>query len=51
LQQTGCIGLAIDDLPLPAVNLLNVIGVLWPYINEDTVWVLAGRLVRYFRQA
>jgi hypothetical protein len=28
---------AIDDLPLPVVNLLNVIGVPWPYIDEDTL--------------
>jgi len=42
--------MAIDDLPLPVVNLLNVIGVQWPYINEDTVWQFAG-LVRDFRQA
>jgi hypothetical protein len=42
--------MAIDDLPLPVVNLLNVIGVPWPYINEDTVWQFAG-LAREFRQA
>jgi hypothetical protein len=42
--------MAIDDLPLPVVNFLNVIGVPWPYINEDTVWQFAG-LVRDFRQA
>jgi hypothetical protein len=42
--------MAIDDLPLPVVNLLNVIGVPWPYINEDTVWQFAS-LVREFRQA
>lgn len=29
--------MAIDDLPLPVVNFLNVIGVPWPYINEDQV--------------
>jgi hypothetical protein len=29
--------MAIDDLPLPVVNLLNVIGVPWPYIDEDTL--------------
>jgi hypothetical protein len=34
--------MAIDDLPLPVVNFLNVIGVPWPYINEDTVWEFAG---------
>jgi hypothetical protein len=28
---------AIDDLPLPVVNLLNVIGVPWPYLNEDVL--------------
>jgi hypothetical protein len=42
--------MAIDDLPLPVVNFLNVIGVPWPYLNEDTVWQFAG-LVRDFRQA
>jgi hypothetical protein len=30
-------GMAIDDLPLPVVNFLNVIRVRWPYLNEDTV--------------
>ncbi len=29
--------MAIDDLPLPVVNLLNVIGVPWPYLNEDVL--------------
>src|SRR6266700_1577494 len=29
--------MAIDDLPGPVVNFLNVIGVPWPYINEDQV--------------
>jgi hypothetical protein len=29
--------MAVDDLPLPVVNLLNVIGVPWPYIDEDVV--------------
>jgi hypothetical protein len=42
--------MAIDDLPLPVVNFLNVIGVPWPYINEDTVWEFAS-LVRQFGQA
>jgi hypothetical protein len=28
---------AIDDLPLPVVNFLNVLGVPWPYIDEDVV--------------
>jgi hypothetical protein len=37
--------MAIDDLPLPVVNFLNVIGVEWPYINEDTVWQFAGLAV------
>jgi hypothetical protein len=41
---------AIDDLPLPVVNFLNVIGVPWPYVNEDTVTQFAT-LVREFRQA
>lgn len=42
--------MAIDDLPLPVVNFLNIIGVPWPYLNENTVWQFA-RLVRAFRQA
>jgi hypothetical protein len=41
---------AVDDLPLPVVNLLNVIGVPWPYIDEDTVAELA-KLTRGFAQA
>jgi hypothetical protein len=42
--------MAIDDLPGPVVNFLNVIGVPWPYINEDTVSQFAT-LVREFGQA
>lgn len=42
--------MAIDDLPLPVVNFLNVIGVPWPYVNEDTVTQFAS-LVRSFGQA
>lgn len=42
--------MAIDDLPGPVVNLLNVIGVPWPYINEDTVTQFAT-LTRQFGQA
>ena len=42
--------MAIDDLPPPVVNLLNAIGVPWPYLNEDTVPGFAA-LVREFRQA
>jgi hypothetical protein len=41
---------AIDDLPLPVVNLLNVIGVPWPYIDEDTVSELAT-FIREFARA
>jgi hypothetical protein len=41
---------AIDDLPLPVVNLLNVIGVPWPYVDEGTVLQLAT-LTREFAQA
>ena len=44
------LGLAIDDLPLPVVNFLNVIGVPWPYVNEDTVSEFSS-LVRRFGQA
>jgi hypothetical protein len=42
--------MAIDDLPLPVVNFLNVIGVPWPYVNEDAVTQFAS-LVREFRTA
>jgi len=42
--------MAIDDLPGPVVNFLNVIGVPWPYINEDTVSQFAT-LTRQFGQA
>ncbi|HEU5426120.1 MAG TPA: hypothetical protein VFU74_04565, partial [Actinocrinis sp.] len=31
-QRRGWI-VAIDELPLPVVNFLNVIGVEWPYID------------------
>ena len=42
--------MAIDDLPLPVVNFLNVIGVPWPYIDEDIVRQFAS-LTREFGQA
>jgi hypothetical protein len=42
--------MAVDDLPLPAVNFLNVIGVPWPYLDEDTVARFAD-LTRSFAQA
>lgn len=42
--------MAIDDLPTPVVNFLNVIGIEWPYINEDTLHQFAT-LVREFGQA
>ena len=42
--------MAIDDLPGPVVTFLNVIGVEWPYINEDSVMRFAS-LVRDFSQA
>lgn len=42
--------MAIDDLPGPVVTFLNVIGVEWPYINEDSVMQFAS-LVRDFGQA
>jgi hypothetical protein len=41
---------AIDDLPGPVVNFLNVIGVEWPYVNEDSISSFAT-LVRTFGQA
>ena len=42
--------MAVDDLPMPVVNFLNVIGVPWPYIDEDAVLQFAT-LVREFAQA
>ncbi|HWG22854.1 hypothetical protein, partial [Actinospica sp.] len=39
-----------DDLPGPLVNFLNVIGIEWPYINEDSISQFAS-LVREFGQA
>jgi hypothetical protein len=42
--------MAIDDLPMPVVTFLNVIGVDWPYINEDTLIQFAS-LAREFGQA
>ena len=42
--------MAIDDLPMPVVTFLNVIGVKWPYINEDSVMQFAS-LVRDFGTA
>jgi hypothetical protein len=41
---------AVDDLPLPVVNFLNVIGVPWPYIDEDVV-VQFAQVVREFAEA
>ena len=42
--------MAIDDLPMPVVTFLNVIGVKWPYINEDSVMQFSS-LVRDFGTA
>lgn len=42
--------MAIDDLPLPVVNLLNVIGVAWPYVDEQTINQLAA-FTRQFGEA
>lgn len=36
--------MAADDLPEPLVRLLNILGVDWPYINEDTVLQFASQL-------
>jgi hypothetical protein len=41
---------AIDDLPLPVVNFLNVIGVPWPYLDEDQISQFAT-FVRQFATA
>ncbi len=42
--------MAIDDLPGPVVTFLNVIGVPWPYIDEDQIRRFAT-MVRQFGQA
>lgn len=42
--------MAIDDLPMPVVTFLNIIGVQWPYINEDSLTQF-GDLVKEFGQA
>lgn len=42
--------MAVDDLPGPVVTFLNVLGVPWPYINEDDVHHFAT-MVREFGQA
>jgi hypothetical protein len=41
---------AADDLPGPVVTFLNVIGIDWPYIDEDQVHQFAT-MVREFGQA
>ena len=42
--------MAADDLPGPVVTFLNVIGIDWPYLNEDDIRSFA-KLVREFGQA
>ena len=42
--------MAVDDLPLPVVNFLNVIGIPWPYVDEDMVSQFAA-FVRQFATA
>jgi hypothetical protein len=42
--------LAVDDLPMPVVTLLNALGIPWPYINEQTVEQFAD-LTREFATA
>jgi hypothetical protein len=42
--------LTIDDLPLPVVTFLNVLGISWPYLNENSLSEYAT-LVREFGQA
>lgn len=42
--------LAVDDLPPTVVNLLNLVGVPWPYVDEQPVRDFAS-LVRRFGQA
>lgn len=42
--------MAADDLPAPVVTFLNVIGIDWPYLNEDAIRQFAS-MVREFGQA
>lgn len=42
--------MAADDLPGPVVTFLNVIGIDWPYLNEDSIRSFAT-MVREFGQA
>lgn len=42
--------MAIDDLPSVVVTFLNVIGVDWPYISEESLYKF-GQIVREFAQA
>jgi uncharacterized protein YukE len=42
--------MAADDLPGPVVTFLNVIGIDWPYLNEDAIRSFAS-MVREFGQA
>lgn len=42
--------MAIDDLPMPVVTFLNLVGIEWPYLNEDSLHQFAT-LTREFGQA
>lgn len=42
--------MAIDDLPSPVVNFLNLLGIPWPYVDEDVVEQFAT-FTRDFGQA
>jgi len=42
--------MAIDDLPSVVITFLNVIGVDWPYISEESLYKF-GQIVREFAQA
>ena len=41
--------MALDDLPGPVVNLLNVLGIPWPYIDESAVSEFADLTRRFGR--
>jgi uncharacterized protein YukE len=49
MSLTGGGVVAIDDLPGPVVTFLNVIGVEWPYINEDSVMQFASLVGEFAR--
>lgn len=50
IVNSGGRAVAIDDLPSPVVNFLNLLGIPWPYVDEDVVEQFAA-FTRDFGQA